>query len=141
MRPQDMAVNLPTKGLTRRKQSRKPLGIVMVLGGLFLMGTISYFTTPEREKWVMTDFKTSQGVYMGNYLHRGKWYITIQSDSGIESIQLDEGVIFKQTIPVGSRVSVTYQATDARYPKIVRGEDIRNIYVPDSFAPGESTRF
>jgi hypothetical protein len=140
MRPQDFEV-IPQSTRLKRKKDRKPLGIAMVLGGLLFMASVSYLVTPERQKWVMTDFKSIQGTYMGIYFHKGRQYVCVKTEDGMEAIEVDKGVRFAKSIPVGSRVDVAYQATDTQNPRLVRGEDIKNVYIPDNTTPGEATRY
>lgn len=113
------------------KKKKKPLGITYILGGLLFMWLVATQLGNARPTWVWQDFQKIEGRYLGIYWSHGLMCISVLTDRGIKNIFIDDKVTFRNSIGVGSRVSVTYINTDPRYPKLVRGEDIQNIYKPD----------
>ena len=148
MTGQMLGVSLPNDpptrlniGRLRRKRNplARPLGMILILGGLGLLGLLAKLTGPQRAPWVWSDFHKIQGTYTGNYFQRGKNYLALQTKTGIFPIAVDQKITFRYLPEPGSEVQVTY--TNPQHPTVVREDDVRVVYLPDPDHPGQATQY
>lgn len=132
-------VNDPRPARKRQKHNNKPLGILLVLGGLLLLGLISQKTGPTRQPWVWEDFHKTQGTYLGYYFQKGQRYISVTTDAGLLTVAVDPQVRFRYMPTPGSRVEVSY--VEPSRPRLVDSRDLRVILVPDPDRPSHGTQY
>ncbi len=106
-----------------RRHDSKPLGILVVLGGLLLMALLSQLKL-ARTALVAEDFRTVQGMYLGQAVRGKSRQILIETQAGIEGIYLDPSVRFQESPRPGDQVELQANVQDDTL-KLVRAEDLK----------------
>ena len=110
------------------KQKTGWKGAVLVLLGIGAAGMISQWIPGHRFDWVEKDYHTYQGNYLGLMIKGQKDYLVVVSHGSIRSFEIGSEITLN--LPhQGGLIEVHY--TNERYPKIVRGQDVRALHVPN----------
>jgi hypothetical protein len=110
------------------KQKNGWKGALFVLAGIVAAGMISKLIPGNRFDWVEKDYHTYQGNYLGVMVKGQKDYLVVVNHGKIRSFEIHSGITL--SLPhQGGLVEVHY--TSETYPRIVRGQDIRALHVPN----------
>lgn len=115
------------------RKTKKPLGILTILGGLLVLGLLTRWTAGERQPWVWEDFHKLQGNYLGDYYRRGH-YLSLGTPDGVVAVKVAPTVTFKYPPPRGALVELHVTQENGHY-QLVRAQDFRTVYTGDDPDP------